>query len=143
MSRTGNLSLMISICLILAGSTAQAQCITYEPGAGDVVNNSCGMFNCNSTVTKYWNIYWHDSQNAVTANRYQYATKGTGIWSKWMEACCDPIFYAPTTTASAGNSSVWEQRVISTTYGSGGNANSCGWSADTYFNQVDATETAP
>src|ERR1044071_4217817 len=114
--------ILLAVCLLAAGGRAHSQsCITYEHGASDAyAESNCGVFTCTTTRQKYWNIYWRDQNGAVTANRSQYPTKGTGVRDIWSGARCDPIFFDPVTTASAGDSSVWEQRVVSMGRGTGG-----------------------
>jgi hypothetical protein len=138
MRRRGVIQFILLMCLTSVSGIVQAQCITYERGNSDANTTQCGVLGylwiCDTKTYKYWNIYWRDSNNIVTANRYQYATSGNGQSYTEAPTNCPPIFYDPTTAASAGDTSVWEQRVVSRAFGSTWN---CVWTADTYFNEVD------
>jgi hypothetical protein len=107
---------------------------TYEQNGGEFYDLNCGIAACSITKKVWWNIYWSNGANEVTAHRIRYETRGTGYKNVVQ---CDPLFFRPTTIDGGGGSGVWEQRVISQTEQQSGGAPHCVWTEDRYFGEID------
>jgi len=140
-------SLIILFFTFVFGQSAYAQVnsctVTFQQGNGDYYQ-SCSILNGDiSTKKVYWNIYWTDGCNNITAYKTNFEVTGTGNCfgpdQNGTTVNCYPIFYSPNHYDNVSGSGIWEQEVVSRRFNR--STQVCEVYTDTYWSDTESCPT--